>query len=234
VAQDDDQDDAARAFENLAAEVRVMRRALEALEAKKPVDYAPTLAEFAQKLDKLRLAIATMSDRPALRLTPDSYAAQIGRAADEAARLAAAELQRVQTLAGTFERALGAARTREDQRRQVIWTGSGALAIGVLLCVVLLPPIARALPTSWHVPDRLAAGVIGTNRWIAGDTMMASYAPQAWSRIAQAAELETANRTTLDTCRRNAARTGKPQSCIIGVDAPARLNRPGFVGGSNS
>ncbi len=94
-----------------------MRRAMEALEAKKPVDYVPTLAEFAQKLEKLTLATVTMAERPAMRLTPESYATQIGRATDEAARPAVAELQRVQTLTSTLERALGGVRTREEHRR---------------------------------------------------------------------------------------------------------------------
>ncbi len=142
MAQEDEQDDAARAFEDLTAEVRVMRRAVEALEAKKPTDYAPTLAAFAQKLEKLTLATVTMAERPAMRLTPDSYAAQIGRAADDAARPAAAELQRVQTLTGTLERALGGIRTREEQSRWVVWTATGGVAAGAILTFGLAKVLA--------------------------------------------------------------------------------------------
>lgn len=222
MAEVDEQDDAARAFADLAAEVRVMRRAMEALEAKKPTDYAPTLAEFAQKLEKLTLATVTMAERPAMRLTPDAYAAQIGRAADDAARPAAAELQRVQTLTGTLERALGAVRTREDQHRQMLRTGGGALAIGALLCVLLLPPIARALPTSWHVPEKLAAGVVGENRWTAGQRMMTSYAPGAWENIARGAELIVGNQKALDACRKDVERTERAQRCSVQVSPLAR------------
>lgn len=224
MAQDDEQDDAARAFEDLSAEVRVMRRAVEALEAKNPVDYAPTLAALTQELENLRGATTAMARRPAVALTPEAYAAQIGRAAAEAARPAAAELQRVQTLTGTLEHALGGIRTREEQRGQVLRVGGGALAVGALLCVLLLPPIARALPTSWHVPEKLAAGVIADNRWTAGQRMMTSYAPRAWERIARAAELDSANRKALDECGKDAARTGRAQRCIVKIDPPPALS----------
>ncbi len=220
MADKDEQDDAARAFDDLAAEVRVMRRVVEALEAKKPTDYAPTLAALTQELERLTGVTAAMANRPAMVLTPERYAAQIGRAADDAARPAAAELQRVQTLTSTLERALGGVRTREDQRRQMLRTGGGALAIGALLCVLLLPPIARALPTSWHVPEKLAAGVVGENRWTAGQRMMTSYAPGAWENIARGAELAIGNRDVLDECGKDAARTGRPQRCTVQVSPP--------------
>ncbi len=222
MAHEEEQDDAARAFEDLAAEVRVMRRAVEALEAKKPTDYAPTLAEFAQKLEKLTLATVTMAERPAMRLTPDSYAAQIGRAADDAARPAAAELQRVQTLTGTLERALGGVRTREEQRRWVLRAAIGGMAAGVFVWALVLLPIARILPDRWSLPEKLAAGVVGTNRWTAGERMMASYGPEAWERIAQGAGLETANREALDKCGKDAARTGRSQRCTVQVSPPPR------------
>lgn len=84
---------------------------------------------------------------------------------------------------------------------------------------LLLLPMARMLPTSWNLPEKLAAGVVGTDRWTAGERMMASYGPEAWNRIAQGAELETANREALDVCRKDAARTGKPQRCTIAIPA---------------
>jgi len=216
MALEDEQDDAARAFEDLTAEVRVMRRALE---ARKPTDYAPTLAALTQQLERLTGATTAMARRPAVALTPENYAAQLRRATDEAARPAAAELQRVQTLTSTLERALGGIRTREEQRRWVLRAAIGGMAAGVFVWALLLLPTARMLPTSWHLPEKLAAGVVGTNRWTAGERMMASYGPGAWNRIAQGAELEIANREALDVCRKDAARTGKPQRCTIAIPA---------------
>lgn len=218
MAQEDEQDDAARAFEDLTAEVRVMRRAVEALEAKKPVDYAPRLAALTQELERLTSATTAMARRPAVALTPESYAAELRRATDAAARPAAAELQRVQTLTGTLERALGGIRTREEQRRWVLRAAIGGMAAGVFVWALLLLPMARMLPESWHIPEKLAAGVVGTDRWTAGQRMMTSYGPRAWDRIARAAELEATNREALEACRKDAARTGKGQRCTIRVD----------------
>ena len=131
--QDEGQDEAARAFEDLAAEVRVMRRAMEALEAKKPVDYAPTLATLTQEMERLTAATASMARAPALKLTPDNYAAQVRRAAEDAARPAAAELQRVQVLTATLERAISGVRTRGEQARWIVWAATGGVATGAVL-----------------------------------------------------------------------------------------------------
>ena len=142
MTREDEQHDAARAIADLTAEVRVIRRALEALAAKKPVDYAPTLAALTQELERLTVVTANMARRSAMALTPESYAAQLRRATDEAAQPAAAELQRVQTFTGPLERALGEIRTREEQRRWLLRAAGGGMAAGVFVWALVLPPIA--------------------------------------------------------------------------------------------
>ncbi len=139
----DQQDDAARAFEDLAAEVRVMRRAVEALEAKKPVDYARTLAALTQELERLTAVTASIAQTPALRLTPDKIVAQVRRAAEDAAKPAAAELQRVQTLIATLERALGGVRTREEQARWIVSAMTGGAVAGAVLMVAALRMLSQ-------------------------------------------------------------------------------------------
>ena len=107
--------------------------AIEALEGKKSVDYAPTLAALTQQLERLSAATANLAKAPALKLTPDGYAAQLRRATDDASRPAAAELQRVQMLTATLERALGGVRTREEQLRWIVWAATGGVAAGAML-----------------------------------------------------------------------------------------------------
>lgn len=53
-----------------------------------------------------------------------------------------------------------------------------------------------------------------------GFDKLTAYAPEAWSRIERAAELEKSNREALDECGKDATRTGKPQRCTIKVDSP--------------
>lgn len=78
------------------------------------------------------------------------------------------------------------------------------------------------LPESWHLHENLAAGVVGTNRWTAGERMLTSYGPEAWNRIAKAAELETANQEALDECKQDATRTAKLQRCTVQVSSSTR------------
>ena len=59
--------DPAAAFDALRAEVAQLRAALEGLPTTAP-DYSPTLADIAESLE-------VMEEHPALRLTPESFAA---------------------------------------------------------------------------------------------------------------------------------------------------------------
>lgn len=86
-----------------------------------------------QELERLTKATAVVASRPGVALTPESYTAQMRRAADEAGRPAAAVVQRAQTLTSTLERALGGIRTREEQHRWIVWAASGGVAVGAFL-----------------------------------------------------------------------------------------------------
>lgn len=81
-------------------------------------------------------ATANMARAPALKLTPDNYSAQVRRAAEDAARPAAAELQRVRALTATLERELGRVRTRVEQARWITWAATGGMAAGAVLTLV--------------------------------------------------------------------------------------------------
>lgn len=163
--KDDDQDDAARAFLDLKAEVKVIRRAVEAMAAKEPIDYSPTLGQMTKRLEDLTAGIIGMSKRPAVALTPDAYAAQLRRATEDAARPVSSELQRAQTLTGQMERALGGIKTLRKQRAMVLKAGAGGLAVGVVVWTLLLPSIVQAFPASWRISERAAVYVLGEDRW---------------------------------------------------------------------
>lgn len=218
----DEDDDATRAFESLRAEVTVMRRAVEALEAKKPKDYNPTLGAMTAELEKLAGATEAMARRPALMLTPEAYEAQMRRATAEAARPVTGELQRAQNLTAQLDQALGAVRTRREQRRWLWATAGAGVALGPLLWALVVVPLAHALPDSWRLPEKLAARVMGEDRWMAGTRMAASAAPESWARVVRVSQLEEANREALDACARDAAKTGRRQRCTVQVDPPTR------------
>lgn len=207
------QDAAAEAFEALRAEVAQLRAVLEDLPTTAP-DYSPTLAAIAQSL-------AAMEAHPALRLTPDALASQVRQASEAAQQQGRRELanavQRVDAAGADLERLAERQRTGREQVRQVaIMTAVGAVA-GVIVWVCFSGPIARALPASWSVPERMAAATLRLDRWGAGARLMASASQQGWARLAAASDLERENRTALDDCRKAAGRTGKAQRCSVTV-----------------
>ena len=209
------QDAAAEAFEALRAEVAQLRTVLEGLPTTAP-DYTPTLAAIAQSL-------AAMEAHPALRLTPDALASQVRQASEAAQQQGRRELanavQRVDAAGADLERLAERQRTGREQVRQVaIMTAVGAVA-GVIVWVCFSGPIARALPASWSVPERMAAATLRLDRWDAGEQLMRSVDLASWNEFATGGGLERTNRARLVACRSAFARSGRPQTCLITVGA---------------
>jgi hypothetical protein len=174
-------DDPAAAFEALRAEVAALRASLGGGRA--APDYAPTLGKMAATLAKIEA-------HPALQLTPEAFAHQLRQARDAAqqqgGRDISAAIQRVDVAGAGLERLVERQRTGHEQVGQVaIMTAVGAVA-GVILWVGLSGPIARALPASWSVPERMAAATLNLNRWQAGARLMQSANPQGWAQLIEA------------------------------------------------
>jgi hypothetical protein len=76
----------------------------------------------------------------------------------------------------------------------------------ILLWSFLPGTIARAMPESWHWPERMAARMVGaSSRWDAGARLMQSDSPEAWNALVQAADIQRDNRDAIDACRKSAA-----------------------------
>ena len=207
------QDAAAEAFEALRAEVAQLRAVLEGLPTTSP-DYSPTLAAVAQSL-------AAMEGHPALRLTPDALASQVRQASEAAQQQGRRELanavQRVDAAGAVMERLAERQRTGREQVRQVaIMTAVGAV-FGVIMWVCFSGPIARALPASWSVPERMAAATLRLDRWEAGARLMRTADPASWDILAAALGLWRENVAVLEECKKVAAKSGKSQRCAVAV-----------------
>src|SRR5215212_3555753 len=151
VREDEQLDDATRAFEDLRAEVVVLRRAVEALgpalkENRAPA-YSLTLGQIAKAQATVCEHLAAMEGHPALQLerAVTEASRQVLRDAEGAARAISWANQEAQAT-------LGSARTREAQN----WRLLQAAAIGVVAGLILFPllgfPIARILPFG-HLSD---------------------------------------------------------------------------------
>ena len=213
--------DAAEAFEGLSNEVSSLRGSVDelvrVLNAHTPYDYTPTLGKMAVGLTEVGSRLAQIERHPALRITPSAYpeaVAQSGRTAlrpavdrlDQAARDAEHQAQALTAI-------IGAARTQDQQFKWLMVTGSIALIVGL----VAAPFLARLLPLGLEA--RVAAAVMATDRWSAGETLMETQRPEGWRELVAAGELFRANQAPINACRAAAAKAKQSQRCSIDVPA---------------
>ena len=142
----DGEDEAARAFEDLRAEVTLMRSAIERLMAERTElpegpDYSETLGVISHNLTAVAQRIDALVNSPALALTPAEINRQIievgtaGRSEDR--RVIAAARQVIEEVATKMGRQLDSHFLADEQRRQVQHVGRDvgliALLVGALL-----------------------------------------------------------------------------------------------------
>ena len=216
---EDRSDDPAKAFEDLRAEVSVLRKAVEALPAairdNRPPDFAQDLAVIGKGLDDIGAQIEALQKYPALRMTPEQQGHSIANAGSALIREAAQKLDRA-TLEVERERShlaamIGEAHTQDRQFRNLCWIGGITLAAGLILS----PFIAGLLPFGLNA--RVAALVMTQDRWDAGIALMKSGNPDGWAQLAADANLASANRAKITACRETANKTKKDERCIITV-----------------
>ncbi|MGU3392434.1 DUF6118 family protein [Sphingomonas sp. M1A8_2b] len=222
----DGEDEAARAFEDLRAEVSLMRSAVDRLAAERAEpsdtpDYAETLGIMSRNLSATAQRIDAVVNSPALALTPHEIGRQIieigtaGRNEDR--RAIAAARQVIEEVATRLGRQLDSHVMAEDQRRQHRRASLTALLVGALLWAILAGPIVRSLPSSWLSPERMAARTLRMPMWEGGQRLMRAASPRAFASIVAGNRLVTADRDMLQACRKRAGRAGKPVHCAIEV-----------------
>ena len=219
---DEQAGDPAQAFEDLRAEVSVLRRAIEAMPAamreNRPPDYSQDLAVIGKGLDEVGEQLETILKSPALTRTPEEQGQAIAVAGANLIREAAQRFDRA-TQEAERERSrlsglIGQVWAQDRQFRMLCWTGGAALAVGLLLS----PVVAGVLP--FGLNTRVAALVMREDRWAAGSELMRTANPQAWARLSQEAELLKDNQDAMDACRAALARTGRSQRCVVTLTPP--------------
>jgi hypothetical protein len=218
--------DPAQAFEDLRAEVSVLRRAIEAMPTamreNRPPDYSQDLAIIGKGLDEVGEQLETVLKSPALIRSPEEQGQAIAVAGANLIREAAQRFDRA-TQEAERERSrlsglIGQVWAQDRQFRMLCWTGGAALALGLLLS----PIVAGFMPFGLNA--RVAALVMREDRWTAGGDLMRTANPQAWARFIADARFISENRETVDACRAALARTGKTQHCAMTVAAQPTSN----------
>jgi hypothetical protein len=213
--------DPARAFEDLRAEVSVLRRAVEALPAaiaeNRPPDYAADLGVLGKGLDAIGTQLDAIQKYPALRMTPAQQGQDIANAGSNMLREATQKLDYAANIADrerdNLKSLIGTARRKDEQRTWLIRAALGGLVVGL----VVFPLLARVLP--FGLNSYVAAWIVGKDRWQAGLALMEAGNPDGWSQLTADANLAAANRDKIATCRAAAAKAKQEQGCTITVPA---------------
>jgi hypothetical protein len=222
---DEDRHDqsAAEAFEQLRSEVALLRRAVEGMAAASvegaAPDYSPTLAGLRKAIDGVGTQIEALVANPPV--TSLQMAAGISAAAAHGRSEGQREIAQAK---GALEKGVrdlaalaGAIHAVRVDRRKLIGAGLGGALVAVVAWIGLSGPIARALPDTWQLPERMAAATLDLPRWQASSRLMAKADATAWGALTEGEQLMRANASSIRSCRTKASRSGRPVSCQIEV-----------------
>lgn len=133
---------AAEAFDKLRDEISLLHAAIEGLTSakEKMPDYSPTLRNMAARLDRIDQQIESIHDKPAMRLTPLTLAAESHEAsrsygAEDRKSVGQAREELARSL-GRVEGMIKQRRSTAEQEWWVTWVGTGGLLCGALLALL--------------------------------------------------------------------------------------------------
>ena len=223
--------DAAAAFGHMAARLALLEAAITGLAAQQSAidipDYSETLGEIATDVEDAAEALEKLAASPLLALTPEQVARQISQAGKEVREADHVALTRAQTAMDGWARSIGGAlalaRTAEAQRQQLIRAGSVGMLVGAMVWAILPGPIARALPTSWHLSERMAARTLGGNMWSGGERLLQTADPDRWGDVLTGSRIMHDNRKKIVECLKSKAANDKAR-CLIRVNPTETAN----------
>ncbi len=223
-------DPAVEAFARLEGELALVRRAVQQLAAERAdiviPDYGKTLGGMAKQIDAILGSLGEIAEHPSMQMSPESFGARIESVALAARRADHESIEQARKDSRQATQDLRAALTQvctADEQKRRLWQGIGGGALaGILLWSFLPGTIARAVPESWHWPERMAARMIGQpTPWNAGIQMMQAGNPVAWDAIVQASKIEQENSQVISGCAKSANRSGQIVRCSVRV-SPSR------------
>jgi hypothetical protein len=218
---EDQATDPAKAFEDLRAEVSVLRKAVEALPGaireNRPPDYAQDLAVIGKGLDEIGSQLETIQQSPALRMTPEQQGRSIADAGSAMLREAAQKFDRAAQEADreryNLSNMIGTIRVKSDQRFMVIM----AVVFGAIFGLGAFMPLARVMP--FGLNNLIAARIVGGEEWDAGTILLNDADPDRWVQIVADTNLMEANHDKITACQKAAATAKKDERCTITVKA---------------
>ena len=229
MADEEGGDEAAQAFEELRAEVTLMRRAVERLMAERlevpePPDYSETLGVIANNITAMAQRVDMLVKSPMLAMTPEQMAGRITAAASTARQEDRQTIATARTGLEDVTRQLHgyvvSARRGDEQNRWLAFAAIGSIVFGMIAWAVFAGVVARAVPASWQWPGKMAARSLDLPMREGEQRMMRTASPAAYAAIAAGDRIIIANREVLQACRKRADKARKGVRCTISV-APA-------------
>lgn len=213
--------DPAQAFEDLRAEVSVLRKAIEALpdalDRNRAPDYSADFGVIGQGMDAIGVSLENLQKHPALKMTAQQHGAAIANAGSGLIREAVQKFDRA-TQDAERERSrlastIGTIQTKDQQRFRLLIAAALALALGF----IAFPFVMRAMP--FGLNSATAAVIMNASRWDAGMALMRSGNPDGWAQLTADANLVSSNRDKITECQKTAAAAKRDQRCAITVKA---------------
>ena len=220
----EESDPATEAFARLEGELAMVRHTVQNIARERAdiviPDYTATLGQMADQLAQVSKTLNTIGNKPAIELTPEDIAVQIKRASNDMLRDSSDLFRQgrkdLDLATGRLAAIVGRVRTEGEQKRQT-WRFAGiGLAAGMLLWSILPGTIARAMPESWHWPERMARKAVGEPTIVeAGMRLIRTQNPEGFEELMAAHSILSANREALDRCKERAREKERSVSCSI-------------------
>lgn len=224
-------DPATEAFARLEGEMAMVRHTVQNMARERAdiviPDYTATLGQMADQLTQVSKTLNTIGNKPAIELTPGDIAVQIKRASLDMQRDASDLFRQgrkdLDSATGQLNAIVGRVRTEDEQKRQT-WRFAGVgFAVGILLWSILPGTIARAMPESWHWPERMARKAVGEPNIVeAGIRLIRSQNPEAWEELAATQRILNENREAFERCIEKAGKVERSVRCEFQIEPQGR------------
>lgn len=123
-------------------------------------------------MEGIRVWAQRVSEKPSLKLMPDSLGREIASLAtgnrSQDQQLLERAASAMEAVGGRIDAMIARSRSVVGQDRELRRNRIAFAVAGRVLFAILPGAIARSLPISWAVPERMVARMVGTDMWYAG------------------------------------------------------------------
>ncbi len=207
----------AQALDELRLEVLKTQQSVEeirgALGRSSSVDYAPSLAAIVQGITHINAELKQIEGHPALRFAPADFQRALSESGHLAMGKAIDQLSDTRNALYRTEQGLnsvlGHVRSRQQQARYSAIVAGIALTTGLIFS----PLLARLLP--FGLDTRIAALVMASDRWEAGDRLLQAADPKSSETVKRATAMWQLNRDAIHACEIAAGKSRSIQQCAV-------------------